>query len=87
MTSNQSNRSAKSPHHSLTLAEKAMRAMQEAADGVVEEAIRTHGCIGVWENGAVRRIFWKELEERRKSGEYAHVDRKPGESPSISPSL
>jgi hypothetical protein len=38
------------------LFEQAEKAMQEAADGVVEEARRTHGVVVVWENGAVRRI-------------------------------
>jgi hypothetical protein len=38
------------------LFEEAERAMQEAADKVVEEARRTHGVVVVWENGAVRRI-------------------------------
>lgn len=35
---------------------QAERAMQDAADRVVEEARRTHGSVVVWENGAVRRI-------------------------------
>jgi hypothetical protein len=39
-----------------SLFEKAKKAMQEAADGVVEEARRTNGIVVVWENGAVRRI-------------------------------
>jgi hypothetical protein len=34
----------------------AKKAIQEAADGVVEEARRTHRVVVVWENGAVRRI-------------------------------
>jgi hypothetical protein len=38
------------------LFEEAERAMQEAADKVVDEARRTHGVVVVWENGAVRRI-------------------------------
>ncbi|MFZ1934729.1 MAG: hypothetical protein WCB27_16660 [Thermoguttaceae bacterium] len=38
------------------LFEEAERAMQEAADKVVEEARRAHGVVVVWENGAVRRI-------------------------------
>jgi hypothetical protein len=38
------------------LFQQAEKAMQEAADGVVEEARRTHGVVVVWENGAVRRI-------------------------------
>jgi hypothetical protein len=38
------------------LFEEAERAMQEAADKVVEEARRTHSVVVVWENGAVRRI-------------------------------
>jgi|WetSurMetagenome_2_1015567.scaffolds.fasta_scaffold595587_2 hypothetical protein len=38
------------------LFENARKAMQEAADGVVEEARRTNGVVVVWENGAVRRI-------------------------------
>ena len=43
------------------LLEQAEKAMQEAADGVVEEARRTGGCVVVWENGAVRRISGNQL--------------------------
>jgi hypothetical protein len=40
---------------------QAEKAIQEAADRVVEEARRTHGSVVVWENGAVRRIPADEL--------------------------
>jgi hypothetical protein len=43
------------------LFEQAERAMQEAADGVVEEARRTHRVVVVWEDGTVRRIPAKQL--------------------------
>jgi thymidine phosphorylase len=46
------------------LFEQAEKAMQAAADGVVEEARRTHGTIVVWENGAVRHIRADELPEK-----------------------
>jgi len=46
--------------------EQAEKAMQEAADGVVEEARRTHGVVVVWENGEVRRIPADELPPVKK---------------------
>jgi hypothetical protein len=70
----------------LTLCKNAEKALQEAADGVVEEAIRTHGSVIVWENGAVREIFWNELlEERRKAGERHQIERKPGNRRAVRP--
>jgi hypothetical protein len=44
------------PEEALSLGQKAERALQEAVNGVVEEARRTHGSVVVWENGSVRRI-------------------------------
>jgi hypothetical protein len=44
-----------------TLAETPLKALQEAADGVVDEARRTNSVVVVWENGAVRRIPASEL--------------------------
>ena len=38
------------------LFEQAERAMQEAADRVVEEARRTNSSVVVWEDGTVRHI-------------------------------
>jgi hypothetical protein len=38
------------------LCRQAAKAMQEAADHVVEEARRTNGMVVVWEDGAVRHI-------------------------------
>ncbi len=38
------------------LLQQAEKAMQEAADGVAEEARQTHGSVVVWEDGAVRHI-------------------------------
>jgi hypothetical protein len=35
---------------------QAEKAMQEAADRVVEEAQRTHDTVVVWEEGAVRHV-------------------------------
>ena len=48
------------------LFEEAERAMQEAADKVVEEARRTNGTLVVWENGAVRHIRGDELPPAEK---------------------
>jgi hypothetical protein len=48
------------------LFEQAEKAMQEAADGVVEEARRTNGVVVVWENGAVRHIRADELPPPKK---------------------
>jgi hypothetical protein len=38
------------------LFEQAKKAMQEAADGVADEARRTGGEVVVWEDGAIRHI-------------------------------
>jgi hypothetical protein len=46
------------------LLEQMEKAMQAAADGVVEEAKRTHGTVVVRENGAVRHIPADELPEK-----------------------
>jgi hypothetical protein len=43
------------------LFEQAEKAMQDAADKVVEEARRSYGVVVVWENGAVRQIPADEL--------------------------
>jgi hypothetical protein len=48
------------------LFEQAEKAMQEAADGVVEEARRTGGCVVVWENGEVRRLSGDQLPPPKK---------------------
>ena len=47
----------------------AMIALQKAADGVAEEARRTHGSVIVWENGAVREIPWDQLPPATDAGE------------------
>ena len=59
-----------------TLFAQAEKAMQEAADRVVEEARRTHGSVVVWENGAVRHIPADELpaSEAGASGPSAEED-------------
>jgi hypothetical protein len=49
------------PDDNLTLFQKAAKAMQEAADGVVEEARRTGGEVVVWEDGAIRHIPASQL--------------------------
>ena len=51
------------------LFEHAEKAMQEAADGVVEEARRTNGVVVVWEDGAVRRIPADQLPPADNSQE------------------
>jgi hypothetical protein len=43
------------------LFEQAEKAMQEAADGVAEEARRTGGVVVVWENGAIRHLTADQL--------------------------
>lgn len=43
------------------LFQQAEKAMQEAADRVVEEARRTNNSVVVWENGAVRHITPDQL--------------------------
>ena len=49
-----------------TLCENAQKAMQEAADGVVEEARRTGGAVVVWENGAIRYLRGDDLPPPKK---------------------
>jgi hypothetical protein len=49
------------------LFEQAAKAMQEAADKVVEDARRTHGTVVVWENGAVRHIPADQLPPTKLS--------------------
>ena len=48
------------------LFEQAEKAMQDAADRVVEEARRTHGEVVVWEDGAVRHIPADQLPPATK---------------------
>jgi hypothetical protein len=48
------------------LFEQAEKAMQDAADRVVEEARRTNSEVVVWENGAVRHIPASELPPAKK---------------------
>jgi hypothetical protein len=43
--------------------QQAERAMQDAADRVVEDARRTDGSVVVWEHGAVRRIPANQLSQ------------------------
>jgi hypothetical protein len=57
------------------LLEQMEKAMQDAADGVVEEAKRTHGTVVVWENGAVRHIPADELPETKKRSNERTEDR------------
>jgi hypothetical protein len=45
----------------LRLHRNAKKAMQEAADGVAEEARRTGGVVVVWENGAIRHMTADQL--------------------------
>ena len=47
------------------LFQQAEKAMQEAADRVVEEARRTNSSVVVWEDGAVRHIPPDQLPPTR----------------------
>lgn len=44
-----------------SLGQQAEEALQDAVEGVIEEARRNNGEVIVWENGAVRRILAGEL--------------------------
>ena len=57
------------PNDKSDLGRLALEAMQAAADGVVEEARRTHGTVVIWEDGAVRHIPADQLPQTRYSGQ------------------
>lgn len=68
------------------LFEQAAKAIQEAADGVVEEARRTGGEVVVWENGAIRHIPASQLPPtNRTSDDSNHPLPKQGSSGSCVP--